>query len=112
MPQFQKGLFSEAKGSGYVPTFANDLVSTATATPFGNATGDVVVDAGARIATHAPPERDRGRRLCAAGSAARLHNGAPSSSPNGQTTLAAGDSFVISPGHGHRREQDLHHARQ
>ncbi len=45
-----EGAVQRGQGSGYVPTFANDLVSTATTTSFGNATGDVVVEAGARIA--------------------------------------------------------------
>lgn len=97
--QFQKGLFSEAKGSGYVPTFANDLVSTATATSFGNATGDVVVEAGARIATRTPQSvTEGGGYVLLAGREA--HNRGTIVTPNGQTTLAAGDSFVIRRGMG------------
>ncbi|MPS55518.1 filamentous hemagglutinin N-terminal domain-containing protein, partial [Alcaligenaceae bacterium SAGV3] len=52
--QFKKGLYSEGQGSGHIPTFANDLETTASSNSHGAATGQVVVERGARIATHVP----------------------------------------------------------
>lgn len=97
--QFNKGLFSEAKGSGFVPTFANDLAVTTAAIAHGNATGDVVVEAGARIETSKPQTVTQGGGyVLLAGR--ETHNRGTIVTPGGQTTLAAGDAFVIRRGQG------------
>ncbi|WP_454735810.1 filamentous haemagglutinin family protein [Cupriavidus necator] len=97
--QFDKGLYSEAKGNGHVPTLANDLAVTSTSVTHGNATADVVVEAGARIETRKPQTvTEGGGYVLLAGREARNHGTIVT--PGGQTTLAAGDSFVIRRGLG------------
>ncbi|MGO4328283.1 MULTISPECIES: filamentous haemagglutinin family protein [unclassified Cupriavidus] len=97
--QFGRGLFSESRGTGYVPTFANDLSVTPTAVTNGKATGDVVVEAGARIATRKPESVTQGGGyVLLVGREA--HNHGTITTPGGQTALAAGDSFVIRRGFG------------
>lgn len=97
--QFNKGIYSEARGTGFVPTFANDLTSTSTAVTHGNATGDVVVEAGARIETRKPQSVTQGGGyVLLAGREA--HNHGTIVTHGGQTTLAAGDAFVIRRGVG------------
>ena len=97
--QFKRGIYSQALGSGFVPTLANDLNVTASASSNGKATGDVVVEAGARIATRAPQSvTEGGGYVLLAGR--ETHNRGTIVTPGGQTTLAAGDSFVIRKGLG------------
>ncbi|GJG96816.1 filamentous haemagglutinin family protein [Cupriavidus pauculus] len=97
--QFDKGLFSEARGTGYVPTFANDLAVSATAVTHGATTGDVVVEAGARIATRKPESVTQGGGYVLL-VGRETHNRGTIVTPGGQTALAAGDSFVIRRGLG------------
>ncbi|MFT4172324.1 MAG: filamentous hemagglutinin family protein [Rhodocyclaceae bacterium] len=102
--QFKKGLFSEAQGTQFIPTLANDLVTTATSFSHGAATGDVVVDAGARISTRAPASvTEGGGYVLLAGR--EVHNAGSIDTPSGQTVLAAGDSFVIRKGMGTSENQ-------
>ncbi|KQX90306.1 hypothetical protein ASD34_03305 [Variovorax sp. Root473] len=97
--QFKRGIYSEALGTGFVPTLANDLSASATAVASGNATGDVIVERGARISTHQPQTvTEGGGYVLLAGREA--HNRGTIVTPGGQTTLAAGDSFVIRKGLG------------
>ncbi|WP_052494637.1 filamentous haemagglutinin family protein [Cupriavidus basilensis] len=103
--QLRKGLYSDALGVGYVPTFANDLVSTPSTSSNGNATGDVIVQAGARIETRKPQSvTEGGGYVLLAGREA--HNHGSISTPGGQVTLAAGDSFIIRKGVGTDANQD------
>ena len=97
--QFDKGLFSEARGAGYVPTFANDLAVSTTAVTHGAATGDVIVEAGARIATRKPESVTQGGGYVLL-LGREAHNRGTIVTPGGQTALAAGDSFVIRRGQG------------
>jgi filamentous hemagglutinin family protein len=97
--QFRKGIYSETLGSGFKPTLANDLVLNGTVATHGNATADVVVQAGAQISTRKPQTvTEGGGYVLLAGR--EVHNGGSLSAPNGQVTLAAGDSFVIRKGQG------------
>lgn len=97
--QFKRGLYSQALGTGFVPTLANDLNVTSTASSNGNATADVVVEAGARISTRKPQTvTEGGGYVLLAGREA--HNHGTIATPGGQTLLAAGDSFVIKKGMG------------
>jgi filamentous hemagglutinin family protein len=97
--QFKRGIYSQALGTGFVPTLANDLATTASASSNGNATGDVIVEAGARIATRKPQTvTEGGGYVLLAGREA--HNHGTIVTPGGQTVLAAGDSFVIKKGLG------------
>ena len=97
--QFRKGIYSDALGAGYVPTFANDLVVSGSSAASGNATGDVIVQPGARIETRKPQSvTEGGGYVLLAGREA--HNRGSISTPSGQTTLAAGDSFIIRKGVG------------
>ncbi|EHP41946.1 filamentous hemagglutinin outer membrane protein [Cupriavidus basilensis OR16] len=103
--QFRKGLYSDALGVGYVPTFANDLVTTPSTSSNGIATGDVIVQAGARIETRKPQSvTEGGGYVLLAGREA--HNHGSISTPGGQVTLAAGDSFIIRKGVGTDANQD------
>ena len=97
--QFKKGIYSETLGSGFKPTLANDLVLNGIVATHGNATADVVVQAGAQISTRKPQTvTEGGGYVLLAGR--EVHNGGSLSAPNGQVTLAAGDSFVIRKGLG------------
>jgi filamentous hemagglutinin family protein len=97
--QFQRGIYSQALGTGHVPTLANDLVVTPTASSHGAATADVVVEAGARIETRKPQTvTEGGGYVLLAGR--EVHNRGTIVTPVGQATLAAGDSFVIRKGLG------------
>ncbi|MDR6672180.1 filamentous hemagglutinin family protein [Xanthomonas sp. 1678] len=100
--QFAKGLYSDAKGSGFVPTFANDLASATNG--FGQASGSVVVERGAQITTHTPSTvTEGGGYVMLLG--AEVHNHGQISAANGQATLAAGDAFVIRKGMGTEQNQ-------
>ncbi|VFR50736.1 Filamentous haemagglutinin family outer membrane protein associated with VreARI signalling system [plant metagenome] len=81
--QFQaRGLYSE----GTTPTFKDAL-------------GNVVVQPGARIATHAPTSATQGGGyILLAGK--NVENAGTLHTPRGQALLAAGDSFVIARGQG------------
>ncbi|MGX9785537.1 filamentous haemagglutinin family protein [Janthinobacterium lividum] len=97
--QFRKGIYSETLGSGFKPTLANDLVLNGSVATHANATADVVVQAGAQISTRKPQTvTEGGGYVLLAGR--EVHNGGSLSAPNGQVTLAAGDSFVIRKGLG------------
>ena len=97
--QFKRGIYSEALGTGFVPTLANDLTASATAVASGNATGDVIVERGARISTRQPQTvTEGGGYVLLAGR--EVHNRGTIVTPGGQATLAAGDSFVIRRGLG------------
>ncbi|MBB1603748.1 filamentous hemagglutinin family protein [Variovorax sp. UMC13] len=97
--QFGQGLYSSLQGTTPVPVLANDLVLTATSVAHGNATADVVVEAGARIETRTPQSvTEGGGYVLLAGREVR--NGGSIATPRGQTTLAAGDAFVIRKGVG------------
>ena len=103
--QFRKGLYSDVLGAGHVPTFANDLVVTPSSASNGNASGDVIVQAGARIETRKPQSvTEGGGYVLLLGREA--HNRGAISTPAGQVTLAAGDSFVIRRGAGTDANQD------
>ncbi|MDA7415001.1 filamentous hemagglutinin family protein [Xenophilus arseniciresistens] len=95
--QFNKGLYSEAQGQANIPSFANDLSTTASSFSHGPATGSVQVQAGARINTHAPASvTEGGGYVLLLGKQA--HNAGQILTPSGQTVLAAGDAFVIKKG--------------
>jgi len=97
--QFKKGLYSEAQGSGHIPTFANDLQTTASGNSYGAATGQVVVERGARIATHVPQTvTEGGGYVLLLGG--EVHNAGQITTDGGQTVMAAGDAFVIKKGLG------------
>ncbi|MNX03950.1 Heme/hemopexin-binding protein precursor [compost metagenome] len=95
--QFRKGLYSDAQGSGFIPTFGNDVATTASSFSHGAASGDVVVERGAQITTHVPASvTDGGGYVLMLGR--QVHNHGQITTANGQTTLAAGDAFVIRKG--------------
>ncbi|MCT9813140.1 filamentous hemagglutinin family protein [Acidovorax sp. Be4] len=95
--QFKKGLYSEAQGTAQIPTFANDLATTASSFSHGAATGDVVVEAGARLQTRKPVSvTEGGGYVLLLGREAR--NAGEIITPSGQTVLGAGDAFVIRRG--------------
>ena len=95
--QFAKGLFSAAQGSAFIPTFANDLTTSASSFAHGTATAGVSVEAGARIATHAPRSvTEGGGYVMLLGR--EVHNAGAIATPSGQTVLGAGDAFVIRKG--------------
>ncbi|MGJ7530372.1 filamentous haemagglutinin family protein [Variovorax sp. GB1P17] len=97
--QFKKGLYSDAQGSAFIPTLANDLATTATGFTHGAATADVTVEAGARIATHKPTSVTEGGGYVLLAGRETLNRGRIET-PSGQTVLAAGDAFVIRKGMG------------
>ena len=97
--QFKKGLYGEALGSGFVPTFGNELQVDPSTFRHGRATGDVVVDAGARLGTPVPSTvTEGGGYVMLLGR--EVHNAGTITTPNGQTVMAAGDAFVIRKGLG------------
>lgn len=102
--QFRKGLYSDAQGSGFVPTFGNDLTTTANSFAHAAATGDVVVERGAQITTHNPSTvTEGGGYVLLLGR--QVSNHGQITTANGQTTLAAGDAFVIRKGMGTDQNQ-------
>lgn len=97
--QFRKGLYSDAQGSGFIPTFGNEVTTTASSFSHAAASGDVVVERGAQITTHVPGSvTDGGGYVLMLGR--QVHNHGQITTANGQTTLAAGDAFVIRKGLG------------
>ncbi|MBB1627367.1 hypothetical protein A9974_19225 [Achromobacter sp. UMC71] len=101
--QFRKGLYSGKTGDGanerYTPSFGNDLTGLGDAARAGNATGDVRVEAGARIQTAAPNGVTQGGGYVLL-LGREVHNAGQISAPNGQALLAAGDTFIIRRGLG------------
>ena len=103
--QFNKGLYGDAQGTAQLPTFANDLSSTANSFSHGAATGDVVVEAGARLQTHKPATvTEGGGYVLLLGREAR--NAGEIITASGQTVLGAGDAFVIRRGQGSDANQN------
>ena len=97
--QFKSGLYGKAQGTGAVPTFANDLLPGQNTYTHGKAEADVVVAAGARIDTRKPQTvTEGGGYVLLAGRG--VENAGTITTPNGQTTLAAGDAIVVRPGQG------------
>ncbi|MBM0106348.1 filamentous hemagglutinin family protein [Steroidobacter sp. S1-65] len=99
--QFSRGLYSDTQGAGtntrHIPSFANDLETTASSFSYGAATGKVIVEQGAEIATHVPQSvTEGGGYVLLLGG--EVHNAGEIATANGQTMLAAGDAFVIRKG--------------
>ena len=98
--QFRQGIYSAKVDSGVqermTPAFGNDLAGAGDAATFSKATGDVRVEAGARIQTASPSRLPRAAATCC--SWAETHNAGQITTPGGQTLLAAGDSFIIRKG--------------
>ena len=96
--QFNKGIYSEKIGNNDIPTFGNAINNAtgvaAAANPFG-----VVVEQGAAISTHQASSATQGGGyvLLVGG---QVSNAGTINTANGQTTLAAGDSFIIKKGVG------------
>ncbi|ATD58882.1 hemagglutinin [Janthinobacterium svalbardensis] len=102
--QFKSGLYGKAQGTGAVPTFANDLLLGQNTYTHGKAEADVVVAAGARIDTRKPQTvTEGGGYVLLAGRS--VENAGAITTPNGQTTLAAGDAIVVRPGQGTDKNQ-------
>lgn len=102
--QFRKGLYSDAQGSGFIPTFGNEVTTTANSFAHGAATGDVVVERGAQITTAVPSSvTEGGGYVLLLGR--QVHNHGQITTANGQTLLAAGDAFVIRKGMGTEQNQ-------
>ncbi|MDC8757971.1 filamentous haemagglutinin family protein [Janthinobacterium fluminis] len=102
--QFDAGLYGKALGNGTVPTFANALALAAKDYSYGKAEADVVVAAGARIDTRKPQTvTEGGGYVLLAGRA--VENAGAISTPNGQTTLAAGDALIVRKGMGTETNQ-------
>ncbi|WP_219135884.1 filamentous haemagglutinin family protein [Janthinobacterium sp. UMAB-60] len=102
--QFKSGLYGKAQGTGAVPTFANDLLLDQNTYTHGKAEADVVVAAGARIDTRKPQTvTEGGGYVLLAGRS--VENAGAITTPNGQTTLAAGDAIVVRPGQGSDKNQ-------
>ncbi|WP_215407126.1 filamentous haemagglutinin family protein [Janthinobacterium sp. JC611] len=102
--QFKSGLYGKAQGTGAVPTFANDLLLEQNTFKHGKAEADVVVAAGARIDTRKPQTvTEGGGYVLLAGRG--VDNAGAITTPNGQTTLAAGDAIVVRPGQGTDKNQ-------
>ncbi len=97
--QFGNGLFSDAQGAAFVPTFANDLTRTINSFGYAAAEGGVTVAEGARITTHVPTSvTEGGGYVMLLGG--EVQNAGHITTSNGQTVLAAGDAFVIRKGMG------------
>jgi len=96
--QFNKGLYSEKIGNNDIPTFGNAVNSATGIADMANAFG-VVVEAGAAITTHQTTSATQGGGyvLMVGG---QVSNAGSINTANGQTTLAAGDSFIIKKGVG------------
>ncbi|MGX9732649.1 filamentous hemagglutinin family protein [Janthinobacterium aestuarii] len=102
--QFKSGLYGKAQGMGAVPTFANDLLLDQNTFTHAAAEADVVVAAGARIDTRKPQTvTEGGGYVLLAGRA--VENAGAITTPNGQTTLAAGDAIVVRQGMGTDKNQ-------
>ncbi|SFY32666.1 filamentous hemagglutinin family N-terminal domain-containing protein [Janthinobacterium lividum] len=102
--QFKSGLYGKAQGTGAVPTFANDLLLDQNTFTHAAAEADVVVAAGARIDTRKPQTvTEGGGYVLLAGRA--VENAGAITTPNGQTTLAAGDAIVVRQGMGTDKNQ-------
>lgn len=101
--QFRKGLYSDKIGSGvnerYTPSFGNDLTGLGDAARASNATGDVRVEAGARIQTGAPAGVTQGGGYVLL-LGREVRNAGEIMTPGGQTVLSAGDTFIIRRGLG------------
>ncbi|WP_051593715.1 filamentous haemagglutinin family protein [Achromobacter sp. DH1f] len=101
--QFKAGLYSRKVGDGaaerFTPSFGNDLTGEGDAARAGNATGDVRVEAGARLQTVAPSGVTQGGGYVLL-LGRQTHNAGQISTPAGQTVLAAGDTFIIRRGLG------------
>ena len=79
------GIYSAQTGTGYAPGFSNS-------------SGSIVVQAGATIATNAPASAvNRGGFALLMGGS--VENDGSISTPNGQTILAAGSSFILRAGY-------------
>ncbi|PJJ20383.1 filamentous hemagglutinin family protein [Janthinobacterium sp. 67] len=97
--QFKSGLYGKTQGTGAVPTFANDLLLGQNTFTHAAAEADVVVAAGARIDTRKPQTvTEGGGYVLLAGRA--VENAGAITTPNGQTTLAAGDAIAVRQGMG------------
>ncbi|PLY40292.1 hypothetical protein CSZ94_21660 [Janthinobacterium sp. ROICE36] len=102
--QFKSGLYGKAQGTGAVPTFANDLQLGQNTYTHGKAQADVVVAAGARIDTRKPQTvTEGGGYVLLAGRS--VENAGLITTPNGQTTLAAGDAIAVRQGQGTDKNQ-------
>jgi len=102
--QFRRGLYSDAQGNAFIPTFGNELTTTANSFAHGAASGDVVVERGAQITTAVPSSvTEGGGYVLLLGR--QVHNHGQITTANGQTLLAAGDAFVIRKGMGTDQNQ-------
>lgn len=102
--QFKSGLYGKTQGTGAVPTFANDLLLGQNTFTHAAAEADVVVAAGARIDTRKPQTvTEGGGYVLLAGRS--VDNAGAITTPNGQTTLAAGDAIVVRQGMGTDKNQ-------
>ena len=99
--QFRQGIYSAKVDSGVqermTPAFGNDLAGAGDAATFSKATGDVRVEAGARIQTGKPESVTQGGGYVLL-LGRETHNAGQITTPGGQTLLAAGDSFIIRKG--------------
>ncbi|WP_236556065.1 filamentous haemagglutinin family protein [Alcanivorax sp. S71-1-4] len=94
----EQGIYSAEGGSNrYTPSFGNDLSGTGAGATSSAATGDVIVEAGAQINTHKPASVTQGGGYVLL-LGREVHNDGAITTPRGQTTLAAGDSFIIRKG--------------
>ncbi|AJD50053.1 filamentous hemagglutinin-like protein [Isoalcanivorax pacificus W11-5] len=94
----ERGIYSAEAGSNrYTPSFGNDLSGTGAGATSSAATGDVIVEAGAQINTHKPASVTQGGGYVLL-LGREVHNDGAISTPRGQVTLAAGDSFIIRKG--------------
>jgi len=96
--QFNKGIYSEKLGNNDIPTFGNAVNAATGVAGAANAFG-VVVEQGAVIETHQATSATQGGGyvLMVGG---QVSNAGTINTANGQTTLAAGDTFVIKKGVG------------
>src|SRR5690606_5560358 len=94
----EQGIYSAEAGSNrYTPSFGNDLSGTGAGATSSAATGDVIVEAGAQINTHKPASVTQGGGYVLL-LGREVHNDGAITTQRGQTTLAAGDSFIIRKG--------------
>ena len=94
----ERGIYSGEAGSNrYTPSFGNELSGTGAGATSSAATGDVIVEAGAQINTHKPASVTQGGGYVLL-LGREVHNDGAITTPQGQTTLAAGDSFIIRKG--------------
>ncbi|AEC18808.1 filamentous hemagglutinin-like protein [Pusillimonas sp. T7-7] len=96
----ERGIYSAEAGDNlYTPSFGNNLSGSGASTTSSAATGDVIVQAGAQIHTHKPASVTQGGGYVLL-LGRETHNDGHISTPRGQATLAAGDSFIIRKGSG------------